>query len=115
MRFSPKPFLHPRSGLRALPGLLATVALVSPILAQEPISAEDYTKNAMRAAPRDAFPVMDHPKMTLTAEIGDQIDPEEPVIGLLVEGQARAYPISVMGTCELVNDTVAKIPIAVSW
>jgi uncharacterized protein DUF3179 len=94
---------------------MATMVLLSPLVAQEPISAADYTKNAKRAAPRDAFPVMDHPKMTLTAEIGDQIDPDEPVIGLLVQGQARAYPISVMGTCELVNDTVADVPIAVSW
>ena len=37
------------------------------------------------------------------------------VLGVVMEGSARVYPIPTLGWHELVNDTVHGIPIAVSW
>lgn len=84
-------------------------------VAPEIFSEESYDREGMRAAARDAFPVLDHPKMALAAAGSMEIDDEEPVIGLFVGGEARAYPISVMGGVELVNDTCGELPVAVSW
>lgn len=81
----------------------------------EIFSERSYDREGMRAAPRDAFPVLNHPEMSPAVAGSLEIDEEEPVIGLFVGGEARAYPISVMGGVELVNDTCGEIPVAVSW
>jgi hypothetical protein len=70
-----------------------------------------------QAVPRDAFPVFDNPTM-LTAEAAekdDSIYDRDPVIGVYHNGEAKAYPITVMGVHELGNDTIGGVPIAVSW
>lgn len=66
---------------------------------------------------RDAFPVFNNPRM-LTAEAAEQagqIFPRDAVIGIEHNGEAKAYPISVMGIHELGNDSIGGKPIAVSW
>ena len=70
-----------------------------------------------RAVPRDAFPVFDDPKMASAeeAERNGWIHPRDAVIGVAHRGEAKAYPISVMGLHELGNDTIGGAPIAVSW
>lgn len=40
---------------------------------------------------------------------------EEGVIGVLINGEARAYPIRLLSLHEIVNDTVGGQPIAVTW
>ena len=37
------------------------------------------------------------------------------VIGITHAGEAKAYPVVIMGIHELGNDTIGGIPIAVSW
>jgi len=37
------------------------------------------------------------------------------VIGLEIDGEARAYPIGYLSRREMVNDTVASVPILVAW
>ncbi len=70
-----------------------------------------------RAVPRDAFPVFDDPKMAGAeeAERNGWIHPRDAVIGVAHQGEAKAYPVSVMGLHELGNDTIGGVPIAVSW
>lgn len=43
------------------------------------------------------------------------LEPDELVIGIELEGQAKAYPISVLRFREMVNDELAGWPILVSW
>ena len=66
---------------------------------------------------RDAFPVFNNPRMLTVqaAENTGRIFPRDAVIGVHHNGQAKAYPISVMGIHELGNDTIGGKPIAVSW
>jgi len=73
----------------------------------------DYDANHRRVVARDTFPVLDNPKMTAAtdATLGD----EEPVIGVVINGEARAYSVAVMGRHELGNDMCGGTPIAVSW
>ena len=66
---------------------------------------------------RDAFPVFNNPRM-LTAQVAEetgQVFARDAVIGVRHNGEAKAYPISVMGIHELGNDTIGGKPIAVSW
>ena len=66
---------------------------------------------------RDAFPVFNNPRM-LTAQAAEKagvIFPRDAVIGVRHNGEAKAYPISIMGIHELGNDTIGGMPIAVSW
>lgn len=73
----------------------------------------DYEKNSKRAAPKDAFPVLDNPTMTDAKD--STIDDQEYVIGVECDGEAKAYPVAVMGRHELGNDICGKTHITVSW
>lgn len=73
----------------------------------------DYDKVARRAVARDSFPVLDEPDMTPAAK--SELEDDESVIGVVCDGEARAYPIAVMGRHELANDICGDTPIAVSW
>lgn len=70
-----------------------------------------------RAAPQDGFPVFNDPPMLGVAEAERQqvVFPRDMVIGVSLGGEAKAYPITIMGVHELGNDTLGGQPIAVSW
>ena len=66
---------------------------------------------------RDAFPVFNNPRM-LSVEVAEKLQvvlPRDAVIGVTYGGEARAYPVAVMGIHELGNDTIAGLPIVVGW
>ena len=70
-----------------------------------------------QAVPRDAFPVFDNPEM-ISAEEAEQrglVFDRAAIIGVAHNGEAKAYPVAVMGVHELGNDTIGGLPIAVSW
>jgi hypothetical protein len=41
--------------------------------------------------------------------------PEELVMGVALDGEAKAYPVTVLRFREMVNDELAGIPILVTW
>jgi hypothetical protein len=63
---------------------------------------------------KDQIPALDSPVFKPVAEVAD-IGPQEPVIGLVVGGLARAYPLRVLTWHEIVNDEIAGIPVAVTY
>ena len=90
--------------LTAIAGLLAVGVSASPPIGHQ-------------AVPRDAFPVFDDPEMVSVAEgesMGVVFD-RDPVIGVSLNGEAKAYPVTIMGVHELGNDTVGGVPITVEW
>ena len=75
----------------------------------------EYRSNSFRAVSRDSFPVLHNPSMG-TVEDGDRVlQPNEWVIGIALNGEAKAYPVDVMGIHELINDAVGGTPITVCW
>ena len=64
--------------------------------------------------PKDNIPSIDRPKFKPVAEITG-LEPNEPVIGLTIEGDARAYPLQIMTWHEIVNDVVGGLPVAVTY
>lgn len=63
---------------------------------------------------RDCIPAIDTPSFVPAGEAGF-IGADDLVIGLVVEGIARAYPTRILNYHEIVNDTVADRPIAITW
>ncbi len=64
--------------------------------------------------PRDGIPALDQPRFMTAAE-AEYLRPQHAVLGLKIEGDARAYPISILNWHELVNDTVGGVAITISY
>jgi hypothetical protein len=64
---------------------------------------------------KDGIPAIDEPKFVSVDEAAEWLEDREPVIELEVEGEARAYPIQILIWHEIVNDTVAGRPVAVTF
>jgi len=71
----------------------------------------------------DALPMWDHPPLVPAESIGEQIRfgrkkylvSTDRVIGVTINGESRAYPVRVLTVHEIINDTVAGVPIAVTY
>jgi hypothetical protein len=63
--------------------------------------------------PRDAIRALERPSVLGASDApwGDS----ERILGLVVRGEARAYPLAILDWHELVNDTLGGIPILVSY
>ena len=50
-------------------------------------------------------------------DVADQVRDNELVLGVVVGGQPRAYPINMLTgpSREIINDTLGKLPIAATW
>ena len=64
--------------------------------------------------PKDGIPSIDAPLFVPVSE-SDDLAPREPVIRLVVEGDARAYPLRILTWHEIVNDEVGGVPVAVTY
>lgn len=100
--------------------LLVLLLVLSPLAAtraQDDLDAieRDFRATGRRAAPRDAFPVFDHPELAPAVEGDRTLRADDWVIGVELGGEAKAYPVAVMGVHELGNDTCGGVPIAVAW
>ena len=65
--------------------------------------------------PRDGIPALFQPEYITAKDANRLLDPEERVLGLKVNGVARAYPLRILSWHELVNDEIAGTPYLVSW
>ena len=101
----------------ALPVLLTAGAWLQGMLILLSIASPAGAIGYIDGIGRDTFPVFDNPKLLTVAEAEARkaVLPREPVIGVAHGGEARAYPIAIMGMHELGNDTIAGVPIAVTW
>ena len=64
--------------------------------------------------PKDGIPAIDDPKFKPVSEITN-LGEKEPVVGLTVNGEAKAYPLQVLMWHEIVNDTVGGVPVSVTF
>jgi hypothetical protein len=78
----------------------------------EPLIAPDLVQSG--GPPPDGIPPIDAPTFE-SADTITWLEPDEPVLSLTVEDETRAYPLRVMTWHEIVNDTVAGIPVAVTY
>jgi hypothetical protein len=64
--------------------------------------------------PKDGIPSIDDPKFVDVSDATGLSD-TEPVIGVVVNGAARAYPLQILTWHEIVNDTLGGVPITVTY
>ncbi len=63
---------------------------------------------------RDGIPPIDNPQFIAVADDNDLAD-TEPVIGVEINGDARAYPFRILIWHEIANDVVGGVPITVTY
>jgi len=61
----------------------------------------------------DGIPALDNPLM-LNSEQANYL-PEEPVFGISINDDARAYPLRIMDWHEMVNDVVGGVPVSLAY
>ncbi len=64
--------------------------------------------------PPDGIPPIDEPRFA-RPDTFRSLDDREPVIAFELDGDARAYPLEILTWHEIVNDTVAGVPVAVTY
>jgi hypothetical protein len=74
----------------------------------------DFDEIISGGPPKDGIPSIDTPEFVAVAKATD-LAATEPVIGLVIAGDARAYPLRILIRHEIVNDTVGGVPVAVTY
>jgi hypothetical protein len=64
--------------------------------------------------PPDGIPPIDRPRFEGVAEV-EWLSEREPVIVVVIDGDARAYPLQILTWHEIANDTVGGLPISVTF
>ena len=72
----------------------------------------DLSKHRQLLARDSIFPIYD--PVFISPKEAD-LDPDELVMGLEINGDARAYPIGTLNRREMVNDVVGGVPILLTW
>lgn len=65
--------------------------------------------------PRDTIPAILDPAFARVEDASEWMESDELVLGVEIEGDARAYPIRILSRHEVVNDIVGGEPIAITW
>ena len=88
---------------------------------QEGWTKTDFSKSrvswqeiASGGPPKDGIPSIDEPMFKAVGE-DKELTPGDPVIALAIGGDARAYPLRILIWHEIVNDTVAGVPVTVTY
>lgn len=64
--------------------------------------------------PRDGIPAIDNPGFEKARDVTNLSD-KEPVIQIVINGRAKAYPIQILMWHEIVNDRIGDIPVVVTY
>src|SRR5262245_41659214 len=62
----------------------------------------------------EPLPPLDHAPF-LRGRAATYLAPEEPVLGIEIGGDARAYPLRILDWHAVANDTVGRVPVALAW
>ena len=87
---------------------------------QESVRSESASENYKRDVPiiqdvpRDAIPPLDFPKYETVKEVDVWLLSSDFVIGVTIEGDARAYPVKIMNWHEIVNENISGKEIVVT-
>jgi hypothetical protein len=110
--------------------LLVAVAVVSVVLISDGLLEEDFWPETVAVADepsvenfnprvvirREFPPITDAPVISAREAVG-KVDNAELVLGVQINGQARAYPLNMLTgpSREIINDTLGDTAIAATW
>ncbi|MDE2744397.1 MAG: DUF3179 domain-containing (seleno)protein [Chloroflexota bacterium] len=63
----------------------------------------------------DGIPPLEFPTQILPAEAAEWINDSDIVVGVEIDGDARAYPIRIIAWHEMVNDTIGGVPVSLAY
>lgn len=95
--------------------LLATSSLATEDRREPEIVGEIGGDPVYQVLPPDAIPAVRDPKFLRGEAAESQMRPDEPVMGILMEGQARAYSLWQLDAHEIVNDEMRGAAFAPTW
>lgn len=78
-------------------------------------AAEVRERAVSGGPPRDGIPSIDDPNFESADDADSDLDPGDPVFGLAVDGDVRAYPQAILVSHEICNDVVAGRPVSVTY
>ena len=78
------------------------------------IDLDEVQEGTRAAEPRDAIPAIRKPEVVPAAEATWLVD-DERVLGIAVNGEARAYALRILEGHEVVDDTVGGVPVAPNY
>jgi len=93
------------------PGVSALDDIDDPSLPRPLIDPAEVTPGG---PPPDGIPAVDRPRFQPGGDV-DWLEDDEPVLAFELGGEARAYPVQILTWHEIVNDTVAGVPVAVTY
>jgi len=65
--------------------------------------------------PKDGIPALSYPKMETADEAGDWLKDHDLILGIVINGKARAYPVRIMNWHEIVNDRIDQHAFVLSY
>ncbi|MBF9050212.1 DUF3179 domain-containing protein [Roseobacter sp. HKCCD9010] len=75
------------------------------------IRFEEITWGGVR---KDGIPSLDNPDLITAAE-AEYMRPDDLVFGVSINGDARAYPLRIMGWHEMFNEVIGGVPVALAY
>ncbi len=78
-------------------------------------AAPNQDMDVVTVLEKDAIPAIRSPEFVDVDAAESWMNPDEPIISVEIDGDARAYPTAMLSRHEIVNDTVGGAPIAVTW
>ena len=75
----------------------------------------DFSEILVGNPRKDGIPSLTDPRTESVAEAAQWLGERVPLIALVIDGEARAYPLAVLMWHEIANDTLAGVPVAVTF
>ena len=93
--------------------LPSTFALAVLLLGGINVAAQDLSDGYVQILQRGAIEAIDEPEFVTAdeAEIAD----DAWVLGLVIDGEARAYSLNLLNAHEIVNDRIGDTKFAAAW
>ncbi len=93
--------------------LITGLSLLAVTFDQISYADEDQKNEIKNVLPRDAIPAIKRPEFVPASDA--RLDYNEPVLGLIVNGECRAYSVYLLNHHEIVNDKIGDKAFAVTW
>ena len=107
--------------MHILKTLLLSTLLISGLASAETKNGFELSQSLIPAnqilqggPPRDGIPSIDRPDFIPAAQ-ANFLKAKDRIIGIQVNGEARAYPIKILNWHEIVNDTIQGKPVSVTF
>ncbi len=79
------------------------------------ISSVNFDSILSGGPPKDGIPSLDNPEFVSVDDADEWLEPNEPVIQLEVNGEAKAYPLQILMWHEIANDAIGGVPVVVTF